>query len=461
MLEDQPNFHALNVTGLNRDAWEILAFRHLTSITRMLVAGDVKEKGKEYAIPPLKWGDVSRNRDLSILSRLYRFQEQEKDGDVNIANFFGFLSGIGKEIRSKKQYPLIESLHRTIQKLKPTLDPIPHDLMRLSLFGLYLMVCDPNRFLVGLKDGVHWKNANIAAFPDGSSPTSMNLATHYVPMLSRIGKRELVTVPTSIIHPTNMYMRNVQLPEVGPPVDDFLENAYLHQRYLVPPEGAEVRYKRAGDLSRMFVVKSGDNLIARVVTSWGDEQVIINLENASFIIPDRSLLQDGDQSAWATIVAETYHDLVTCEEVPTGKSRGPRGSSVTLDGDNDWNLEEPQVIYIPRQAVKKTAEDFRPKYDGPPRPIKPHLVTNHFRATNMTLQHRNAILELEREWGLSEGEIANNVPAGMTWVRPHFSPKGSEVIMQTSPIFIKRRILADSGIKLRPSLPRSIDDFKD
>lgn len=456
-MEFQPNFQAYKLRG-NRDVWEGMVLTSQVEASDLMKKQAIREMGRARALPPLGWGDVSRHRTRGILSRMYQFEQEESPALHDIGRKGGYYSGLGRDIRRKRDYSLIRELYDEVNRLKDVIGDVPHDLMIYGIYSLYGMVCDPGRFLVGLKEGVYWKDVNIATRSDGSGPAILNLASHYVPMLKWIGKRELPTVPESLIHPEEF--GKVRMPSSPSPVDHWLEDAYFHQQYLVPPEGAEVRFRRARDLNQMIMVKSGNNILARVITSYGDEQVIVNLEDASFIVPDRQFLPKDSQSPWAMMVAETYHDLVIAEEVSAKSHRRLREKPDKSEEEiEQWNLEDPQVIYIPRQ-MSKSGLDPRPKYDGPPRPVKPHLVTNHFRTANMTDRHRDEILDLEKEWGLSSGEIANHIPGGKTWVRPHFSPSGAEVIMRVGPIFIKRKILAETGVALKPSLPRRVEDFQ-
>lgn len=459
-MEYQSNFHAYDVKGINRDSWEAqIAVEHYR-ITERLLKSNKTILLADGSLPPLQLGNVSSSKNLNILTDFYRTEQQFVKGDVNLTKRALYYSGTAREIRNKKQFPVIGSLHQELRRLRPRIDPLLNDILLYGIYAIYLMACDPDRFLVGLKDGVHWKKANIAVNPLGEEPAIFNMATHYLPMLSRIGKRELTVVPDSLIHPNNLLARRVRLSASHLAIEEILEDAYFQQRYLVPHTGAEVRFRKAGDLARMEVIKSGNELLAKLMTSYGEEQVILDLNEASYVVPDRQLLKAGQQSSWATSVAETYHDLVTAEEISITRYKRLRAKRDEVKyhelTDLSGDMDDPQIIYIPRQVRIKEYIDPRPPYDGPPRPMKPHVVTNYFRSVNMTPKHRDEILKLEREWGLAAGEIVNNVPAGKTWVRPHFSPRGSEAIMKVGPIFIKRKILSETGIKLKPSFPKSL-----
>src|SRR3989344_360925 len=455
-MEFQSNFHAWDVKSMNREYWDA----HVLAASRIfegtLRSYHLNTLGHDQGYPPLRIGDVTRNKSLSILAEFYEWECKLARGDLSEVRKSLLFASLGREVRNTRQYPLIGSIYKELKRIRPNLASSMNDFMLSGIRTLFLLACEPNRFLVGLKGGVHWKKVNIASPPDGTNPAILNLASHYLGMLERVGKRELETVPESLVHPddfSRIHFKATQLP-----LDKILEDAYFRQRYFVPPEGADVRFRRFGDLARIFAVQSGDEFIAKVSTSYGDETVLIDLQEASYVSPDIKLLKPGEKSPWVGIVAETYHDLVTAEEIYSTRSRRRVSLDSNSYGFGDWDLNNPQVIYIPRKRKITLIEDPRPRYDGPPRPIKPHRVTNHLRDTNMTLRHRDEIYDIEREWGLAEGEIVDNIPAGKTWVRPHFSPSGSEAVLKVGPIFLKRRILTQTGIRLRPSFPKSLDD---
>ncbi len=151
---------------------------------------------------------------------------------------------------------------------------------------------------------------------------------------------------------------------------------------------------------------------------------------------------------WATIVAETYKDLVTATEVSvTKKYRALRQLSQpsTFEVESVFD-DNPQVIYIPRKVRIKDYDEPRDPYQGPPRPMKPHPVTGYTRKGEMTEKHRQELLKLEKEW---EIEFVKNIPIGKTYVRPHFSPEGSEEFIRYFPVFIKKRIETQLAQSLR------------
>ncbi len=354
-----------------------------------------------------------------------------------------FYKELADNMRKRKNFHLIPQLIEGLQQGDNEIHDFIGNIMYNGIITLYLLAGDSDRFLVGLKDGTYWKrNPNLNVMnEENAGQTLENIASTYMFTLRTIGRTELPAVPEKIV-PLGSLER-VRIPQPARSIEDLLEDAYYRLRYIVPHEGADVRFRRAGDLERITLVQSGNVILARVETSYGDEFVMLGLEDATFFSPDNKLASKPGENVvlkpvWATIVAETYHDLVTADEVPTKGYRSLRRKSTKIVQDREIEPEDaPQVIYIPRKVRVGQKLEPRSPYEGPPRPMKIHFVTNYKRSGNMTEKHRKELLQLEREWGI---KFVDKIPAGYTWVRPHFSPQGSEVNLINLPIFIKRKI---------------------
>ena len=394
-------------------------------------------------------------REWKILQDLYELQRRcwnrdwdkidEKDPAVrlqiatHIQEYYSakssYLKGLAQEIKKEKRFHLFHQLLSASFKIG-SMQEVPEivpPLLALDVDSLYLLICQKNRFLVGTRDGIFWKNVEWSEekLKDNSV---IRIALPYIFSLDFIGEKELVTVPEKIIHTKDA--EKIQLPKPARSTEDLLEEAYYHQRFIVPLDGAEVRFQKAGDLEKMIIIQSGDDLLARVITRFGEGFLVLNIDTLQQLSGPELIrgieLTPGKESAWINILAEVYHDLVTAMELPWRHYRVLGGSKERSGVDKP---ERPQVIYIPRTI--RTKEVVRLPYKGLPRPLTPHRVIGHRRRGNMTEQHREVLMGFEKEYGLS---IIANLPAGYTFVRPYVVPAGTSEEFKNLPTFIKRRI---------------------
>src|SRR3989344_5303729 len=93
-----------------------------------------------------------------------------------------------------------------------------------------------------------------------------------------VGRQELEIVPSRVVLPEEL--SGVVLPEPSRKVGDLLEEAFYRPRYIVPPEGAEVRFQRAGDLERAVVFCSRGKVIGKLVAGGVESFVWIDLDTA-------------------------------------------------------------------------------------------------------------------------------------------------------------------------------------
>jgi len=303
---------------------------------------------------------------------------------------------------------------------------------------VYLLLCEPSRFLVGVGEGLRWKNVNWPEeginhqeFYDRTS----SLASVYLPLLETDIDSDLI--PDNPIQTHDNTLQNLNVPKPSRSIEELLEDAYYHQRYIVPPEGAEVRFRNAGDIESMILRQGQDNITARFLTSKGDETVSLSLDGAEHL-PMR--IMSGEEALknvhgnLENIVAEVYHDIVTAKELP--KNRFKRLGDTSVDEVSEQE-DTPQVIYIPRVFRLGQEAEVRLPFDSATREVAPHRVSGHIRKGNMTEKHRLALLEFEEQNGIS---ILKHIPDGYTFVRPFTVPVGSDMRLTELPVFIKRRI---------------------
>lgn len=346
---------------------------------------------------------------------------------------------MAKDIKAKRQYGVLSQMIEAVGNTD-----IPTSLKALfytDITTLYLMVCEPPRFLVGTKGGDYWKEIDTSLGGQGiQSANLQDFALPYMTHMHLIGRRELVTVPKNVMFLDSI--KNVTLPFPSSTVGDSLEDAYYRQRYIVPPEGAQIRFRNSGDLESLVLVQSGDNLLSKVATKRGEGFVWISLEEAKDLAPDSHPgLQDpvSPKGSWSRIVADSYRDLVTATEVSVTAHRRVKTATPNT-GPHEYQIvdpgDEPQMIYIPRIVKLGQPNEPRLPYDGEPRPIKPHKVSGYRRKGQMTEKHEEDL----RIWTEQTGIRVPNIPDGFTWVRPYITPKGIELAFKDLPQFIKRRI---------------------
>ncbi|MBI2007286.1 MAG: hypothetical protein HYS83_01095 [Candidatus Blackburnbacteria bacterium] len=383
----------------------------------------------------------TKGRETDILSDLYdierEFQDDAREGRMGISYIEKkgrFLKSLAKGIKDKRQFYIFPKLINIVSQ-PGNFPDVPRTMLTFNIISLYLLVCGPNRALVGLKDGIYWKNIQWPTEDKDFKGIFSNDTLCYLHNLHLIGRKELIVVPDGMI-PANIWER-VRIPRSRSTLEYLIEDAYYSQRYIVPPAGAEVRFRRSGDLERMVLIQSGDILFARIFTSKGEAFLWLNLDNLNWFInassSDPYRKDRFKEPNIVLILGEVYHDLVTAIELPQTryKDLGARRGLIKLIGRRD----QPQVVYIPR--IVHTGRIERPPYEGPPRPVVPHRVVGHKRRANLTEEHRLELIEFEKRTGI---KVLENLPAGYTFVRPYVVPKGSEDELRNLPTFIKRKI---------------------
>lgn len=393
-----------------------------------------------------------QGKEYEILNRLYSIEQkldlvyeegatdENSRNSRNLANSYRieknqFLRNTAREIRSRRQYHILPKLRDEI--FSQSRSYLPATFIMGDICALYLIVCDRERLLVGMKDRLLWKRVDLNIHEGDLFP----IEPYVLPYLSQIdiiGERELVVVPDKLVHPSEIGRITISTPSKS--TEELLEDAYYRQRYIIPPEGAEIRFRNAGDIQKVVMMQWGSGLLAKTSTTQGDILSQINLKTAvstsSEQIPEVLQGHIAD-SKIVNVLAEVYRDLVTAVEIPTSRYNSLGRRKVSSKPDEIGPEQRPQVIYIPRVVRTGQKPEVRLPYDGPERPITPHRVEGHRRRANMTEEHRQRLLQFEREY---EIKILENLPAGFTFVRPHFVPADAGESLRDLPIFIKKRI---------------------
>jgi len=354
----------------------------------------------------------------------------------NISKRNKFFSTLAAEIRSNQRYYLLEKLLIIHSNNDDNLPVTARALLTNDLTTLHLMIGREDRMLVGIKDGAYWKKIEWPNM-DEYSGGLMDISIAYLFTAPDIGRRELQFVPEKPL--TTDDLEKLRIPTPVQSIEESLEQAYYGQRYIVPPEGAEVRFNKAGDLEKLTLLQSRNNVLAKIETPNGETFSVIDLQNAS----EASHIPGN----FGAILAEVYRDMVTAEFIHAHRTR--RLDNLYTPSEDDE--EKVQVTYIPRKVKIREDGDFRPKYEGPSRPVKPHRVSGHRRHVPMSEKHRQELQKFEEETGIS---VLENLPAGYTFVRPHVVPAGER--LNELPIFIKKRI----ETRLKEELQRPAEEMK-
>lgn len=432
-----------NPSKMTRENWEVVCLRGSLTYYPVLLY----RNGPANDIPLEEMDPSSPDWETGVLKNFYRIERRfDQNPDRAIPSGYiqakrRYLRDLSRDIRRNKRYYVIPRLVKRLDDMQDRGLPVKAQVLLMNdLVALYLMVCDSNRFLVGTYDGVYWKDTN---WPDEEMSArdialkANSLASTYLRPMEQIGKDDLDLVPDEPLPLGEVGSMPVRIPKPAREIDELLEDAYYNQRYIIPPEGAEVRFRNAGDLRRVIIKQIGPYIAGRVVTDKGDE--LIELDPRDGMVTDSRLGPHNREvvESLGGVLAEVYHDMVTAIELPVNRQKvlGSRHTMSGPEGEVEMN-DEVQVTYIPR-IVRVGEDSIRLPYERSGRPVRPHRVSGHKRRANMTEKHRQALLEFERQYGI---KILENLPTGYTFVRPFISPTGFEGNFANLPVFIKRRI---------------------
>lgn len=430
--------------NIPRHQWESLAVLQSTGSTNSAF----KNSGVTGAdVPSYEFTGKSQGRAHRILREIF-----ELDKAVNIdpenpdkrihQRKQAYFSSLVRDMRRRNDYGLILDLIHAINA-----DNYPDRLTNISQVlgtaAIYLMACEPTKFIVGARDGIHWKTVHIPVVDGDIYSIPINyLANVYVSHLEDISRRELKAVPSRLIHPKVLH--EVIFPESSDDIDATLEDAYYRQKYILSPGGAEINFRNAGDVTHAYMMQRGELVFTRFGTPKGEGWSVLNLNDGSYL--DSYEMAIGEEGSriergyhpWASLAVETYHDLVTLEV----RERGIE--AVELEAQKSASIEtadknarqKPYVIYIPRRTHDAQPNESRRPYEGKRRPPRPHPVVGHSRKGNMTEKHRQDL----KAWQEKTGIPIPSIDPGFTWVRPFFVPAGIEEELVELPTFIKNRI---------------------
>lgn len=395
-------------------------------------------------------------REYQILKDFYQiefdlvrtFQRQKEAGleqrmpEAHYRRKLDYFRDLTKDIRTRRHHYLIPRLY---ERLLGSASAIPEQqsvvvgLVGTNIFSLWHLVSQPDRFLVGVKDGIYWKKIKWPKVEDEEEINGENRSWAwyecYFKNLAQIGSRELVLVPEQVIDPRKIEKLDVPQPERT--TEELLEDAFYQQRYMIPHQGARVLLRRSGDLREMVLMQISTEIWAKTISEQGEFQLGLNLDTAEgWVKPRDDNLSEQREAELINKLAEVYNILVTAVEIPDEELETQVSTRREIR-DQDRKRGRSRAVYIPRIIRADHRSEIRTPFEGPKRPATPHQVQGHRRRANMTERHRQAILKFEQEHGIL---ILRNLPAGYTFVRPFVVPKDAEISMRDLPTFIKRRI---------------------
>lgn len=425
----------LDKIELNREAWEraVLFEACITPI-------QILSSEPDFSFPQITLNGLP-GKAMDTLHELYEIErmlvDQQLDPSQPPQDYIdvkhSFFQNLSREIKKGGIQYLLGNLVDALEQNWEYLPDTARKILNVDVTCLYLFVGSYDRFLVGIKDGVHWKKVRWPSANDGQGTIILESAYPFIGNLRLIGRRELIVVPENFIHPERLHTLNI--PKPARATAELMESAYYNQRYTFPLEGAEVRLRKCGDIDSMVVIQSKRNIFAKARTPYGEAIIRLNLDTLGWFGPDSyqyrpdGMEVEGDP-LWVNVLAEVYHDLVIAVEKPKGRESKKKASAeegVELKGRLG-------AVYIPRILRVGERRDRSP-YDGPPRPVSPHKVGGHKRRGNMTEKQRLAVMEFEKKYDI---EILKNLPGGHTYVKPFVVPTG--VNLDGLPVFIKKKI---------------------
>lgn len=410
---------------------------------------------RKYPVPSFKPSRLRRPEYdilveiLAIENQLHRNPERMESKDLQRKE--AFYSKVGADLRRRGNEKRILDLMTAAVDYFPNATELEEGVLGVGCVGLYLFACEPNRFLVGLKGGAHWKNIEIPLLSDSIFQAPLlYLAEYYMGNLHRFGRDNLDLVPTRLIHPD--FTTQVTLPKAVARYTDLLEDAYYYPKYRIPEEGAETLLREAGHAQRILMAIEGNDLVSKVETTKGQGLVVIGLDDASWSDPV-TIAETGikEPSAWTNLVISIYHDIVTQEELPRERHEALEPPKTRILTELDKRAQRPYYIYIPRRIFVGEKGDPRFVYDGPRRPPRPHRVKYSIPKRPITEKHRE---ELKR-WSEQTGFEIPQIPAGYTFVRPHFSPKETGERLKELPTFIRRRMQQELDEQVKDQVQES------
>ncbi len=341
------------------------------------------------------------------------------------------LHAIAREIVRKRHWYLIPEMYDVLERDYGG-SPYSSVAHNLELPSLYLLTCPDDRFLVSTQGQNVWREINMDQYePDERGQVWSTVAQYMAPIVGHIHPENADLIPDRFL--VHEKFNDVQLPQPAEPMEKTLERAFFHQRYIVNPDGVEVRFQHAGDLQSMRLRVTGNQIMARVQLNGGETFVLLDLDTAAHYSPEVIFNTKTGDPRLAHLLAEVYHDLVTAVTI-RGPRRPPRDERAQT---NDEEKQERTWRYIPRTIRQFLDEETRVPLDTSRRPPQPHPVVGYVRRGNMTESQRDNIVAFEAEYGV---RIMHLVPDGFTFVRPHISPRGyTGEMFESLPVFIKRR----------------------
>lgn len=421
--------------------------------------GSLPEEMPSFKAPP-HFGFVNKVMEsltrvfLEIPKGLREPIEAEREYKKYQLRHHSIILEMAEEIRSKRKYQFFLDFLRAIEQrfnlpfplyieeLKEVRPTFPSFLL-IELLIFWVLMEKDGRYLVCVREGHQRKAFPLPENPKDRMAAILQIGLQILTVLPFITPQHLDLIPERFGPIYEVDRESMRVPVIiNQTIDEVLEDAYFHQRYLVHPEGAIVQFKNAFDIKEMLAKVVEGKVIAKISISQGQTVAVVDLETAQGI--DFTVAQQGPlaevKNALSLLVASVYHDLVIRIEAPARKKR--KYASLMTEREKTWYpQEEPTFIYIPRKIrvggeIREVSPRISATFHRPPRI---HQVRGYLRRGRMTEHHRKVLEEFEKVTGL---RILERIPAGFTFVRPYISPMTEGPVIAQYPRFIKTKIEA-------------------
>lgn len=443
-----------------RPDWEKLVNFHFTHLSLNVV----RDEGGLNGLSRIHLEDNTRDGTSKILEGLFErdarlFSNPNNPDQADYQRRNGYYSLVAGDIRKRKNFSILSRMLDVFDANANHLSEPALGLIVASISNMHMLLGDSDRFLVGLREGVFWKNVEVPSTGDEiyDSPIAY-LSNFYTYYLRSVGKEELPLVPTRLIHPD--LVGQVIFPQPLDNLEDSLETAYYDTKYLLDPRGATIVLKDSGDIRSMMMLSRGRKIWTKIATSMGEGFVVIDNVTGDWLEPaEMSLLSHTDKpSDWIKLTGEVYRDLITREKITIEDDQvEPLGPPVTITlSDQENRPVRPYSIYIPRRVYQDRGSQ-RIIYEGTRRPPRIHSVTFAFPKTPITDKHAAELVKWEQQTGIKVPEV----PDGHTFRRPHISPKEAEDREAEKPIFVRRRDKERMEEALKEALRKTKESLND
>lgn len=313
-------------------------------------------------------------------------------------------------------------------------------MLNVDVRALLLLAGNEHKLLIGTKDRIPtWQKFQPPPLYKDIPAPILHLTTPGIFYLEYIGEREKPAFPEKMVYPGDL--ARLRFPEVPGTVEGFLEEIFYRQKYIMNEGGIDLELKGAGDAMGMVLVESHGILFANTRTPYGGLFTAIFLDKAfgmsaesgnEYTVGLKTPREIFSDSRLAALVAAQYRDLLCGKEVVRSRGRGK-----TSEADPGRTDGAPRVSSI-RTIRNEVRKDPVRKYEGDPRPVKPHQVAGHLRRAGLNGLSDGQI-EAVRNYIKTTGLRVPRPEPGQTIVLPYYVPSESGKVIKGMPTFMRAK----------------------